>query len=403
MDLVIRPLAKEDNKEEIFDILKSNNLTASKYAVNYDIWNFQYNNNPFKKSWNSVLVNKDDNTILGHMGLIPQVIRAFASNLLSASVSNGAISSSVRNKLLPYNNSKTFAIIPLIDCCVKESFNDNVDISFVYSSIHPMIWRTLKYNEIKVEQKTTIHSTIGYLFTEYHTFFLEKNKTGSIRYFAGLYSTILILMHSVINIFGQIRSILKLLKKRKLRVDKVSEFNSEFNVFMDEFYENNPKIITYKRDVDFLNWRFTSNNFKKYIFRLDNKTVGYIILEQNGTNKLENNYKVVDFVVLDKYLSYSSMMLKRLRKTEKLSIIFTHYLSCNYSYKLYNECLNQGYRFSPNPFRLFSFNDKKYFTPSCMYFKLNNLSDLSEEQKISFSSNNWFLSPIFFTPSYHNI
>lgn len=402
MDLIIRSLDDEDNKEEIFELCKNNNLITSKYATNINIWNFQYNFNPLKKSWNSVLINQKDNTILGHIGLIPNVIRAFSSDWISASTSNGVISSSVRNKLLPFNKSKTFAITPLIDTCVKQAFNDKVDISFVYSIIHPMIWRTLKYNEIKVEQKITIHSGIGHLFSLYYSFFREKNKVSPIRYLAGLYSTILIGINLIINTFGKIRSISNLLNSRKLKVEKIAEFNSEFNNFIDCFYENNSELITYKRDIDFLNWRFRSDHFSNYIFRVNNKIIGYIVLEKNDDSEVERNCKVLDCVILDEYLSYTSSIFRRLNRVEKLSITFSHYLSCNYSNKLFKECLKQGYRFVPNPFRIFNFKNKKLTPPSNMYFKINNSSKLSNEQKALSNYNNWFLTPIFFCPSYHN-
>ena len=49
MKLIIRPLKREDNKEEIFELCKQNALKSAVYATNYDVWNFQYVNNPLKK------------------------------------------------------------------------------------------------------------------------------------------------------------------------------------------------------------------------------------------------------------------------------------------------------------------------------------------------------------------
>jgi hypothetical protein len=402
MDLIIRSLDSKDNKEEIFELFKKNNLIESKYATNIDIWNFQYNDNPLEKSWNSVLVNKDDGSILGHIGLIPQVIRAFSSDWGSASISNGAISSSVRNKLLPFNKSKVFAIIPLIDNCVKQAFNDKVDISFVYSSIHPMIWRTLKYSEIKVEQKTTIHSNIRHIYNAYYSFFVEKYKISSIRHLAVLYSLILIGISLVKNIPSKIFNISNLLKSRKLIVNEVDKFNSEFNIFFDCFYNDNSELITYKRNIDFLNWRFTGDHFQKYTFRVKNKIIGYIILEKNKDNLKGLNCKVLDFIVLDEYLHYTSLIFKRLNRVKKIQITFPHYLSCNYSNKLFKQCFKHGYNFTPNPLRGFKIKNKKPPVSSCLFYKINSISSLSTDQKDSFNLNNWFITPIFFTPTYNN-
>lgn len=399
MKLIVRPIEKKDNKEQIFELCKTNNLIESKYATNYNVWDFQYNSNPLKKSWNSVLVNKENNTILGHMGLIPLIIRAFSSDWLSASISNGVVSNEVRNKLLPFKKIKTFAITPLINCCVQEAFNDNVDVSFVYSTIHPLIWRTLKFNEIKVEQKTTIHSSIGQLFSIYYFSFIKKYKASSFRFLAFLYSSALIMVNLIKSSIVKFRSFSKTIKKSKLKVDKVSEFNLEFDIFMNEFYKTNSELITYKRNIGFLNWRFESDTFGKYIFRLNNKIIGYIILEKNRT---ANNYSVIDCVILDKYLSHSSSMLKTLNSLEKAPITFTHYLSCNYSNQLFKESLKQGHVLNNNPFRLFIFKNKKLTTPSFMYYKINDSSIKNVNLINLFKTNNWFITPIFFNPSYHS-
>lgn len=398
MKLIIRPLEKEDNKEQIFELCKTNNLIASKYATNYSIWNFQYNSNPLRKSWNSVLVDKEKNTILGHMGLMPLIIRAFSVDWLSASISNGVVSSEVRNKLLPFKEIKTFAITPLINSCVEQAFNDNIDISFVYSTIHPLIWRTLKFNEIKVEQKTTIHSSIGQLFSIYYSSFTEKNKASSFRYLAALYSIALIMANLIKSSIIKFRSFPKTIKRSKLIVEKVSQFNSEFDIFIDNFYNTNSELITYKRNIDFLNWRFESNVFGKYIFRIDNKIIGYIILEKN---EIANKYSVLDCVILDEYLSYTSSMIKILNSLEKSPIIFTHYLSCNYSARLFKESLNKGYLLDNNPFRSFVSRNKKLPTQSFMYYKINDSSIKNIKLINLFKSNNWFITPIFFNPSYH--
>jgi hypothetical protein len=402
MDLIIRSLEELDDREQIFDLCKSNNLIASKYATNSKVWNFQYNSNPLSKSWNSVLIDKEDNRIHGHMGLIPQRIRAFSLDWLSASISNGVISSSVRNKLLPFNESKTFAITPLIDNCVKEAFKDKVDISFVYSSIHPMIWRTLKYKEIKVLQTTTIHSNIGYLFSKYYSFFKVTYKTSFIRYFAFFYSSLLLILNLNISFFKKISNISNFLNIRKLELEKINEYSLEFNSFIDQFYNNNSELITYKRSIDFLNWRFTSDQFLNYVCRVDNKIIGYIVLEKNGDNAIKREYKVLDCVILDEFLSYTSSIFNKLCRKEKLIIIYNHYLSCNYSTKLFKQTLKHGYRYSPNPFSLFNLKNKKNKIASNLYFKINNSSTMSNEIKKLFNQNNWFLTPIFFTPTYHD-
>jgi len=397
MDLIVKKLDEECKKDEIFKLLINNNLTSSKYAINNDIWNFQYNLNPLKKSWNSILVNKNDNTIFGHIGLIPQTLRAFSSDWPSASISNGVIDSKVRNKLLPFKKSKTFAIIPLIDSCTEDAFKDKVDVSFVYSTIHPLIWRTLKFNEINVVRKTTIHSSISYLYDKYYSYFIDKYSSSFIQYFAKLYSFVLVSLNVIEQNFRAISSISSIIKRKKISFNKINKFDSEFNIFMDNFYKINSDIITCKRNKGFLNWRFSSNNFLKYIFRINNRIIGYVILEKNDENKLLKNYKVVDCVVENQYLIYLSSIFKSLVKNENLAITYVHYISCKYSHKLLKESSKQGYFFNINPFK---FTDKKKVTPSNMYYKLNTNS-MNEKNIALFDSSNWFITPISFNPSYN--
>ena len=399
MDLIVKKLDEECKKDEIFKLLINNNLTSSKYAINNDIWNFQYNFNPLKKSWNSILVNKNDNTIFGHIGLIPQTLRAFSLDWSSASISNGVIDSKVRNKLLPFKTSKTFAIIPLIDSCTEDAFKDQVDVSFAYSTIHPLIWRTLKFNEINYVQKTTIHSSISYLYDKYYSYFIDKFSSSFIQYFARLYSFVLTSLNVIERNFRAISSISSIIKRKKISFKQINKFDSEFNVFMDDFYKINSDIITCKRNKDFLNWRFSSNHFLKYIFRINNKIIGYVILEENDENKLLKNYKVVDCVIIDQYLIYLSSLFRSLVKNENLSITYVHYISCKYSLKLLKESSKQGYIFNINPFK---FTEKKKVTPSNMYYKINDSSIKNVNLINLFKTNNWFITPILFNPSYHS-
>ena len=394
MDLSIRSLKEDDNIKKIFELCKQNNLITPNYATNIDVWNFQYVNNPIKRSWNAILINNAD------IGLIPLPMKVFSSDLLAGSISNGVISASVRNKLLPFNKSKTFAITPLIDECNQAAFNEGVDLIFVHSSIHSMIWRTLKYNKIQVDLELTYHSGLKYLFVGYYKQFNKKYRNRSLNALAKPYSLFLCGLNFMASFIKKIVIFADLMDIKNKEIEKVSVFNCEFNDLFQTFYDDNPNIITYKRDIDYLNWRFNNNQYLKYSFRVDDALAGYIILNKDESDLTTNSYTVVDCVILDEYLNYTSVFFRQLTKVKCLSIKFTHYLSCDYSRKLHKACLRQGYAFTINPFRCF-LPGKKNQQEQHLYYKVSSSANLNDKQKEEFQNNNWFLTPIFFCPMYY--
>jgi len=401
MDLLIRSLRKNDNIENIFELCKQNNLIAPFYATNIDIWNFQYINNPMKKSWNSILINKEDSRIYGHIGLVPTPMKIFSVDCLAGFISNGVIAKSARNKLLPFNKIKTFAITPLIDCCSHIAFDDGVDFIFAYSTIHPMIWRSLKYNEIHVDLNKTYHSSIKCLYMDYCNNFNQKYKTRPLVLLVKPYSLFLTSLNVISNLVISLVTFMDLIKFKIKKTKKITCFDSEFDNFFTKFYQSNPDIITYKRDASFLSWRFNNNCFLKFCFEIDGVLAGYIILEKMDGGLTSNSYSVLDCIVLDEYLSYTPSLFRTLNKSEKINIIFDHYLSCDYSHKLYKKCLRQGYVFSVNPFRKFMSVKKKYEVPNNLYYKVGNDADLTEAEKNKFTKNSWFITPIIFCPKYY--
>ena len=110
----------------------------------------------------------------------------------------------------------------------------------------------------------------------------------------------------------------------------------------------------------------------------------------------------MDCIILNDYLSYTSSIFKRLSKVENLRISFLHYLSCNYTHRLFKQCLKQGVLFTLNPLRILGVDKKKGHITSTLYYKINDKSKIAEEQKEYFDqTNNWFITPILFHPSYY--
>lgn len=391
MDLFIRSLNEHDDIKQIFELCKKNNLNTPYYTTNINSWNFQYKNNPLHKSWNSVLINSKNNNIHGHIGLSPQLIRAFNKDWTVGLINNGVISTASRNKLISFNNKKTFAITPLIDNCVNQSYSDGVDLTIANTTIHPIIWKTLKFSTINIERKTTIHTNIVGLFKQYLILFNKLNKIRLLKILVTPYIIFLILIHylSKLLVFPPFF--------KNIEIKRITSFHSEFVIFFNDFYNKNHKIITCKRDLNFLNWKFNNDHFKIYEFRVKSKLVGFVILEKS-IESLNNLYNVTDCIVLNDYLKYTNSFFQQIKIIENTPINFIHFLSCEYSYLLFNQTLKNGFLFTTNPLRILGFDKKKRHITSTLYFKINSASEF--KNLFSTNQHNWFITPILFNPGY---
>ncbi len=384
----IRLLKKNDDLNQIFELCKQNMMIGENYATTYDIWDFQYNKNPLNKSWNSVVEHEEQ--ILGHIGLYPLPLRGPQKFFLAGSISNGVLSESIRNKLLPFKDKKTFSIIPLIDNCASSAFGDGIDIVFVHSTIHPMIWKALKYKNIDVTCKTTYHTGLKGLYQKYHNLLCKKRVI-----FNGvlgiIFSAILTLTRVLPMTVTRCSHFLTKNSNRDISICKFDVFDNNFKCFFDQFNDANKTLVTYDRNIEYLNWKFSQTQFKKFKININNTLVGYLVLQKNNET---NDFDVIDYIILNKHLNETQFIFNQLSLTEGMSISFTHFLSCEYSESIYNELNKQGITLSLNPAHMFS--KKQKITKAPIYFKINNMTN----SPIMLDERSWFISPIFFTPSY---
>jgi len=387
--LYIKPLSKSDDIRNVFELCKENKMVTSNYATSEQVWDFQYNNNPIKKSWNAVITNND--VIFGHIGLYPLPISIKSEKLLGGSISNGVLSKSVRNKMLPYKDKKTFAVIPLIDTCCNTAFDDDVDLIFVYSTIHPVIWKSLKFTAIDVESKTTFHSGIKNLYLAYYDLLLIKKKavlTGLLGKFCAATLTGLDTVPKLLN-----RTLFSFRNERakSSTITQFERFDDKIDDFFNEFHERNPNLITYQRNKDYLNWKFSQSRFLKFKFYFENAIIGYIVLESHNEN---TTCKVVDFLILNEYMDLTKVLLEQLVHVEKISFTFPHYLSCEYATSIWKESCAHGVHLS-----LSKFFRKKISSSTPLYYKFNGRHK-SNGSSINFEILPWFITPIFFTPTF---
>lgn len=381
-NLVTRDLNLSDNIEHILLLCKENNMQSDNYATTKQVWDFQYRKNPIHKSWNAVIASND--LILGHIGLYPLPIKAFSQTLLGGAISNGVLSKTIRNKMLPYKGRKTFAVIPLIESCCKTAFDDDVNLIFVYSSIHSMIWKALKFTPIETNVKITFHSGIRDLYRTYKGLLYKSGKLSHKGIVVG-YSTFLTFMHIISKLSNKI---LFSVKKNFITINGFETFDSELDVFFTKFHKKNVELITYQRKTDYLNWKFTQNKFKKFKIHYQSELVGYIVFESNDD---DNNLKVIDFLILNEHINLINDVFDYLVNVKKMSFYFPHYLSCKYANNIFDNSRKNSVFLNLNPFR------KKISTKTKvpLYYKIN-----SSKNTYDFESQPWFITPVFFTPSY---
>jgi hypothetical protein len=80
---------------------------------------------------------------------------------------------------------------------------------------------------------------------------IDKYSSSFIQYFARLYSFVPASLNVIEQNFRTISNISNITKRKKISFNKINKFDSEFNVFMDDFYKINSDIITCKRNKDF--------------------------------------------------------------------------------------------------------------------------------------------------------
>ncbi len=393
MDLSIRDLAPEDNISEIVTLCKENNLLSANYATSESAWNFQYRNNPIKKSWNAVIHDEDSNLIMGHVGLIPLPVFSFPNRYLAGSISNGVVSPLARNRLVPFNKYKTFPIISLINRCCENAFRSNVDFIFAFSSIHQMIWKALKFTNIEFSVRMTLHSTTTELFKAYKQNIWAGPSGIIVKVFKSIFLCSTLMLHKL----GSVRCFIKYAaNKRGISISNADGFDGEFCEVISTFNKDNTDIITYDRQIVFLNWRFSNRQFIKVKIYKNDTIIGYAVLEKNDAEENREMCTMVDFVVLNEYIMEIPHILYLIRSKNRISFKFQHYLSCDYSQEIYNECKKSGHAFGYSAFRERNSNVKRHVP---FYFRVNpySQSNLGKDLK----EKKWFITPICFAARFH--
>ncbi len=399
MGLVIRPInLAEDNLEQVSHLLIRNGLNATKYAITPAAWRFQYIENPNRKSWVSILIDEELRSILGHIGLLPLPLIQNSQQFLAGGISNGVIDCTVRNKLMQHNNVKSFPIVPLIDKCCKNAFENEVKLIFAFSSIHSLIWKNLHFKllDIQVDESWHLNFLDAYKTLVSKLKFVIENRWLS--YLIKSYAFFLALCSQVVKHVSLAKAV-KSLINNKVQVVQFEYFDNSFEPLFKEFVCDHPNVIMYERSIAYLNWRYESASCLKYKFTYMGELIGYCVLRKDSLPG-SNVHQMEDFMILKSRIDNVSPILAYLLTKENLSFKMQHFLSCNYSFMLFNEFRNHSDTVEVNPLRsLFCGEKKKISNP--FYYKLND-DIMSQETQNSFSdSKNWLIEPLFFTPVFH--
>ena len=373
--------------DKIFNLCLENGLVGANYCTNQHVWNFLYDNNYIKKSWNSVIVDSDPLKIVGHSGLVPIEVVLNQSKFIFAVITNVVISNVYRNKLLDINGKKVLLVSALIDDCVNKAFSNDVDAIMIHSSIPSFVWSGLKFKTLDLKYCNLLScSLIQYICIIFKKFKFFNNQKFLFKNYIIFYYIIFI---SLIKTLGKkIFYLFSVKKKYSVRLlEGVWEIESITHQFLDE---NNGKVCV-QRSTKYLDW-LLSNNSKLllYGFYLDNKIVGYCLLDDYHSYPLFKD--AIDLVILKNYISHLPYFINKI----KYNINLTLFLNNNYTHDIYKSMFKTNYLDTFNPLKTFS---KKYFSfYSGLYYKINSLID----EKNNFNLKNIYFTKLFFAPKYIN-
>ena len=386
MKLAVRPLENKDNIEAICAIFQEKEMLTTNYANSRDIWDFQYVNNPEKRSWSTLIYDQEDNQILGHFGVIPFPVRMGTKIIEGGCVSGLAISKKAEGKSITQNGKPVFAVYSLIEQCCKKVFEDKIDLIFNYSRIAPAFWKGLQFKQLSFVRVETWHLLPSDLYKQY-VGELQQRVNGYLKIFIRPYAFALTVVQQILKCTRGVNQSLGL---SHVAVTEFKEFDRDIEQVVEAFDRENQDVTTFDRRTDFLNWRFHSNAFSKFKFIADGRLIGYCILFGSD---------MYDFIILKSYFFRIPEILNAV--AVRSTFRFRHYLSCAYSRRVFVESAKQGYQM------FFTFGEiirnkfNKEVREPAFYYKTNTLSPLAGEieQKLNMEEG-WLINPLFYGPRY---
>lgn len=371
--------------DRIFNLCLDNGLVNANYCTNQHVWDFLYDNNYLKKSWNSVVVDSDPLKIVGHVGLVPIEVVLNLNKFNFAFITNGVISNAYRNKLLDINGKKVLLVSALIDDCVNKAFSSDVGAIMIHSSIPSYLWKGLKFKTLEITYCNLLTCSYSHYLKHIYTKFKFFNREKLVLKNCIIFS--FIIFHSLIKIlYLKFNTLLTL--KRNCTVAVVYDLN-EIERVTQEFLNENKEKLCVQRSSKYFDWLLSNNsNLVLYGFYFNEEIVGYCILDDHETYPLFKD--AIDLIILKRYISHLPSFISKI----KCNINFTIFLNNNLSKSIYKSISKITYLDSFNPLKFLS---KKYFSYySDLYFKENSSSTTNFQNNLK----KLYYTKLYFAPKY---
>lgn len=126
------------------------------------------------------------------------------------------------------------------------------------------------------------------------------------------------------------------LNKKKLFLEEIEKFNMHRNIIDDLWDKFKNKELSLIKDAKYLEWRYDSNEYRKFIFFKDKKVTGWIVIKK----KFKDNYEkitICDFLFTCRNSEFKYFLFVVLNKFDYLNSIVNIWDNSNKD--IFNKCL----------------------------------------------------------------
>ncbi len=247
-----------------------NDVFDSTRKTNRHKWEWQYINNPQGET--KILVYETTNKIIGHLSLMPIILKIQNENILSGKTENGMMHAKHRG----FGNH----FIKMLKRAVADSRDD---MKLVWGLSGPKIIKPqIAAGFCHIGDINQLFKIIDFEKTIKWKFFRARKYNILIKLFASLISFLINITQFFLLPFN------KTLKS--VTIHEIDKFDKDIDALWDNVQSSYQ--ITIKRSSEFLNWRFIDNpnsSSKIFVAKKNNILIGYIVL---GCYQIENDMKI---------------------------------------------------------------------------------------------------------------
>ena len=361
------------------------------YPKSPEEWEHQYIKNPCGIYIGTVVEDTNDSRIVGHAGLIPIPALWQGRKRRVGLISLVIAEPGVRGILLSDSNGRRLRLgyAALSECCIRAD-NDGIDAIFSYTSMNKAHLSSIGFkvmSAVRADRKLVL----GWIPS------MRRSHNYLRRVFAKQYRwlprTVWKAIAVILGIWSHLRTQVKLhwslavASAQKIDVSSVDQFGEELESFWSELLHSVPPMITADRCAEVHNWRFSGEEYSKYIAREGEKVVGYCVARKMKDTDEGLILRLVDILALPTHEWAIQKMLQRcVADHDVVAIQYTSVISHPYSLWLDEQLDN-----------LTLFDDG----PTNMEFVVRAsemmLAEVEGADKTDLTdSKSWFITPLFF-------